>query len=232
MERVYGHRAMTAAELVAHRDADRAEGVDPRDLTEGDYEWSRRRMQALSGVRVPRVPRCLPDAVGAAPCEPARFRGRGEPQPQWMPPPRVTVEPLPAVPERRPWSTWAPRLGSIDASSPDILTPTRAAELGADAAEDVFDAGLLAGFQVDDPLLLFHANLSEAEDTLPRAAAFARFVGAVGRVPARARPGLRAAFEDGFEAALWSHCLAAAPSEDTARPGNEDRRPWSRLFGA
>ena len=230
--RHYGHRTMTDAELGAHLAADPAEGLNPRDVTAGDYELSRLRMEAAAGVRIPREPQCEGEPRdGAPPCEPARYRRPEDPAPAWPPPPRVHVEPLAPGGEKRPWRSWSPGQRALDPGPADALDEARTRELADAAVEDVWEPGYLSELPLDDADLLYRRHLSEAEDSLPRSAAFGRFLAMLRRLPARRRGEALRAFREAFEAALWEACFAAAPGPDPSRPVDLAGRPWAHLFG-
>lgn len=228
--RAYGYRTMNSEELAQWRSLDPAEGHDPRDLTIGDYERSRQRMEALAGVRIPRDPNCPPTST--APCQPARYLAPRDPPPNWPPPPRVRVDLLPKDPERRPWQTWMPGRSPLDPGPRDALTKARIDELAYGSVEDVWRSDLLAEMYPWPADAVYQRHLAESEDDLPSSPSFARFVALLRVLPRGEQGRARAAFEDAWEVALWEKILAEMPGEDTTRPENPARRPWRHLFGS
>lgn len=210
--RHYRHRALTADERAEWQEYDPTEQWGVRDLTRGDYEAARELMQKLSGVRVPRTPRCAPSTAPARQCVPARYQSPGEPPPQWPVPPRVRVVPLDNGPleDFRPWS---PSEETLLDARPAPFDESAVDELAREAAEETYDANDYAevGY-MDTPEMAWAYAAQRLDERLPASAAFQRFLTRLKGLTSSRRTTFSRRFRAAYEGELW-HLYEAEKGE-------------------
>lgn len=229
--RHYGHRPLTPEELADWRASDPTEDWGAPEVTRGDYERARSRMEDLSRVRVPRAPRCRPPSPDAAPCAPARYLPPGAPPVQWPRPPRVRVVALGPGPleEFRPW---APGEGStlLDAR-PAPLDDAAVDELARQAAAETYDRNDFADVgYMDVPSVAYAFAAQRFDERLPASPAFGRLLVRLRGVPRGQRRAFARRFRGAYERDLWALYEAEHGEASGEAPASTSPH-WEELLG-